>query len=40
MKHRNEAFGRLLKAGIAGIANCEDKTSAVIEHDFGGECQL
>ncbi len=35
MKNRNEAFGRLLKAGIASIANCEGKTAAVVEEDLG-----
>ena len=35
MKNRNEAFGRLLKAGIASISNCEGKTAAVIEDDLG-----
>jgi transcriptional regulator with XRE-family HTH domain len=37
MKNRNETFGRLLKAGIASIANCEGKTAAVIEDDLGQE---
>ncbi len=35
MKNRNEAFGRLLKAGIASIANCEGRTAAVIEEELG-----
>ena len=35
MKNRNEAFGRLLKAGIASIANCEGKTAAVVEEELG-----
>ncbi|NTV63879.1 MAG: hypothetical protein HGA65_10130 [Oscillochloris sp.] len=35
MKHRNEAFGRLLKAGIASIANCEGRTASVIEEQLG-----
>ena len=32
---RSEAFGRLLKAGIASIANCEGKTAPVIEDELG-----
>lgn len=32
---RSETFGRLLKAGISSIANCEGKTSPVIEEDLG-----
>ena len=35
MKNRNESFGRLLKAGIASIANCEGRTAAVIEEELG-----
>ncbi|RRR74169.1 MAG: NACHT domain-containing protein [Candidatus Viridilinea halotolerans] len=35
MKQRNETFGRLLKAGIASIANCEGKTAAVVEEQLG-----
>lgn len=33
--NRSETFGRLLKAGIASIANCEGKTAPVVEDDLG-----
>jgi len=35
MKNQNEVFGRLLKAGIASIANCAGKTAAVVEENLG-----
>jgi tetratricopeptide (TPR) repeat protein len=35
MANRSESFGRLLKAGISSIANCEGKTAPAIEHDLG-----
>lgn len=34
---RSETFGRLLKAGIASIANCEGKTAPAIEDDLGAQ---
>lgn len=35
--NRSETFGRLLKAGIASIANCEGKTAPVIEDELGAQ---
>lgn len=35
MATRSETFGRLLKAGISSIANCEGKTAPAIEADLG-----
>jgi tetratricopeptide (TPR) repeat protein len=35
MTGRSDQFGRLLKAGISSIANCEGKTAPVIEDDLG-----
>lgn len=35
MSNRSEAFGRLLKAGIGSIVNCEGKTAPVVEEDLG-----
>jgi hypothetical protein len=35
MATRSERFGRLLKAGISSIANCEGKTAPAIEADLG-----
>jgi hypothetical protein len=35
MTNRNEAFGRLLKAGIASIVNCEGKKAAIVEDELG-----
>lgn len=35
MAQRSETFGRLLKAGIGSIANCEGKTAPVIEDELG-----
>jgi hypothetical protein len=32
---RNDTFGRLLKAAICSIANCEGKTAATIEAEVG-----
>lgn len=37
MPARNELFGRLFKAGMSSIANCEGKTSPVIEADLGDQ---
>ncbi|MDP9313261.1 MAG: NB-ARC domain-containing protein [Chloroflexota bacterium] len=37
MSRRNEMFGRLLKAGISSIANCEGKTAPVIEEELGAK---
>ena len=33
--NRSKTFGRLLKAGIASIANCEGKTAPVVEDELG-----
>jgi hypothetical protein len=35
MTKRSEAFGRLLKAGIASIVNCEGKKAIIIEEELG-----
>src|SRR5689334_3059917 len=35
MIRRSDSFGRLLKAGISSIANCEGKTAPVIEEELG-----
>jgi tetratricopeptide (TPR) repeat protein len=35
MTNRSEAFGRLLKAGIASIVNCEGKKAAIVEDELG-----
>lgn len=35
MAGRSEQFGRLLKAGMSSIANCEGKTSPLIEEELG-----
>jgi tetratricopeptide (TPR) repeat protein len=35
MTNRSETFGRLLKAGIASIVNCEGKKAAIIEDELG-----
>ena len=35
MPTRSDRFGRLLKAGISSIANCEGKTAPAIEDDLG-----
>jgi hypothetical protein len=35
MTRRSETFGRLLKAGISSIANCEGKTAPVVEDELG-----
>jgi hypothetical protein len=35
MTHRNETFGRLLKAGISSIVNCEGKKAAIVEDELG-----
>ena len=35
MTSRSEQFGRLLKAGIGSIANCEAKTAPAVEADIG-----
>lgn len=35
MPTRSDTFGRLLKAGIGSIANCEGKTAPAIEADLG-----
>ncbi|HMQ29673.1 MAG TPA: NB-ARC domain-containing protein [Chloroflexaceae bacterium] len=32
---RNETFGRLLKAGVASITNCEGRTALVVEEELG-----
>lgn len=37
MTTRSEQFGKLLKAGISSIANCEGKTAPVIEEDLGDQ---
>jgi hypothetical protein len=34
---KNQAFGQLLKAGLASIAYCEHKTSPAIETDLGAQ---
>ena len=35
MTNRSEAFGRLLKAGISSIVNCEGKKAAIVEDELG-----
>jgi len=35
MTNRSETFGRLLKAGISSIANCEGKIAPIIEEELG-----
>lgn len=35
--NRNETFGRLLKAAISSIANCEGKTAPIIEDELGAQ---
>jgi len=35
MANRSDSFGRLLKAGISSIANCEAKTAPFIEEELG-----
>ena len=35
MTNRSEVFGRLLKAGIASIVNCEGKKAAIVEDELG-----
>jgi hypothetical protein len=35
MTNRSETFGRLLKAGIASIVNCEGKKAAIVEDELG-----
>ena len=40
MPPRNPEFGRLLKAGISSIANCEGATAPVIEHAIGEQIGL
>jgi tetratricopeptide (TPR) repeat protein len=35
--NRSEMFGRLLKAGIASIANCEGKTAPIVEDELGAD---
>jgi LuxR family glucitol operon transcriptional activator len=40
MTNRSDAFGRLLKAGISSIANCEGKTAPIIEEDLGQQIGL
>jgi tetratricopeptide (TPR) repeat protein len=37
MATRSDRFGRLLKAGISSIANCEGKTAPAIEADLGAQ---
>jgi len=32
---RSETFGRLLKAGISSIANCEGKINPIVEEELG-----
>ncbi len=40
MKQRNEAVGRLLKAGFARIANGEGKTAAVAEDVYASRSEI
>jgi len=35
MTNRSEAFGRLLKAGISSIVNCEGKKAPIVEDELG-----
>jgi hypothetical protein len=35
MSNRSETFGRLLKAGISSIVNCEGKKAPIIEDELG-----
>jgi tetratricopeptide (TPR) repeat protein len=37
MPARSDLFGRMLKAGISSIANCEGRTAPVIEEELGAQ---